>query len=942
MKKRKISLGIVLFILAVIIIITVFISTFIGKALEKEVEQLFPKLAANSNIEDVEFNFAKGIYLGSLKMLFLLESGDTCYVEANKIRLGIDISKFLFQKGKVQVSRLRVDSVNVSVPMDFDSINALELESDIKRTLRRFSRRDFISKVFYLSSNFFTIEDLNKKELNFNSLKIKKRSNRDFYFSFIRGGYEDLLNFNYVKLHLKNYGLSSSAVLSNDSLSFNINESLKLNEIVDGINGTSRKIRKKISSLVEFDLIRLSIADFTLKDSKCLTVKDVTLSLAGSENIINFGFNCSDLIIDNDTINSCTFNITADDAGVISRDFKIFTPMESVEASGKLSFKSADSSSVIFSLKGADLLNISKIFNLDSSLSLNGNATFNGVFKGVVKKPESWKITSDIKLSMMDFKINYKHKDNTLKIKMAADSLHLDSALWERGQFSGGCIVFTNDTVKYNTVFSLDINDNSFFVSRLYSIPIFFGKEKMNLTASALSLQLDSIITDSIFPVKKLSTEILRIENNSNRKFNYKRYKNDFKKTLRTVNDCNVKIGMLSIGKDSVSLLEAKSLKYLVKDSLNHIVNISSLKIPDKLELSSLKSSFYVDHTNRININSISLNKIQLDAIGEGFKKVNKKNIHTQTNKYLRKIEKFSSVNTRLDMKNIKINLDSLESISIYNISAKLTNVDTLYSSINISNIKLPESLDNKLGQNIRKLRSKFKQDGKKLLLEDFKLEADGSRYYCDGNVMLVKNLPCSLSVNLENIKLFRHSRDFLKDSTVNIRGGAYSRLKFTGNLLRPRTWKGKGSILLKNLHVDGIPLQKIEIITKYAPPFSIVNFADVDMNPIVLRPGGQMHIKAVHAKGKKLNFTGWGSMDFRGRFYFEMNGKVKGSVIETLPNLTQLALNKGDDLNYGKFYAKLYGSTKKQYLVPEKGIHGKVIRSKFRQMGASFRNLFN
>lgn len=945
MKKRKISLGVVLLGTVIFTVLTIFISKIIGNALEKEIEQLFPQLAAESNIDEVDFSFIKGVFLKNLDMQFILEKGDTCKIKANKLHLGIEYPKFVFQKGKIKINKLKVDSLHVFLPSSFDSINAIDLESDIKSALRKLNRRGIVSNVFLFLATNLNLEDSGMKNVTLDKLKIRKKGGRDLYVNLSEITYDEMFKADRLKLHLKKFAVSSSATLSNENLLFSVGDSANLNELVEQINLSSRKLRYKLNSLIKFDFLRFSCKRFNTKEWSLKDGSNLNISIAGSDDIINFGINCDSLRYEKHIINKCSFNLTADDVGVVSRDIKIITPKESLELSGILSLKNGEESNAIFSFKGIDFNKIKKYLNINRSLKLSGVGTFNGLFKGFLKERDSWRVITNAKVRKFNAKYKTKLKKEFLKVDYIADSLYLDSVLWEKGELSGGYTFYIDDSVGYNSVFSLDVNRKTLFVSRVYSVPVSLGKEKFRVTSSAINAKVDTLIseTDTILTLRNISTEILRLERESRRKFYYKRYRPQLSETLKLLRKCDFNIGLFSFGNDSLSIVEAKSVKFSSDETLNSNLKIASLSFPQKALLTNVNTSFTFNMQNKLKVGRFNATKVHLDTLPLTFKKFTNKSLHVELTRRLKKLKKWSSEKTEINVTNLKVKFDSTNIFSAKKVDLNLTSIDSAYSNINIRRVKLPDIYkDSKIGQNVKTFKTSFRIKKKILSLKNFKLDADGTRYYCDGNVTLHKYLPCSLNTNIENIKLFRNSRDFLKDSTVIIRGGAYGRLKFKGKLLKPKSWKGKGSILLKNLHVENIPMQKIEIVTKYAPPFARVKFKDIDMNPIVLKPGGKIHVKAVDAKGKSLNFKGWGSMDFKGRFYFEMNGKVKAETVDKLPNLTQLALNKGDSENYGKFNAKMYGSTKRQYLIPEKGIHGKVIRSKFRQMGASFRNLFN
>lgn len=199
---------------------------------------------------------------------------------------------------------------------------------------------------------------------------------------------------------------------------------------------------------------------------------------------------------------------------------------------------------------------------------------------------------------------------------------------------------------------------------------------------------------------------------------------------------------------------------------------------------------------------------------------------------------------------------------------------------------------------------------------------------------------PCSLKVKAVNVKLSKVSQKLLQGHGTVTGAGALS-LTFTGDLREPLSWEGKGAFTLRNVNIKNLSVQNGEMIDKYAAPFKKITLSKVQCNPFVLSKGMKAHLKNVTGSGDLLNFTGWGSLNKKGYFYFEMDGKVHSSTMEELPKLTRMALNENSKDEEGSFKVKLFGSPENQQLVPERGLSGKVIRSQFRNIGASFRKIF-
>ncbi|MGM0443351.1 MAG: hypothetical protein ACQEQV_04105 [Fibrobacterota bacterium] len=237
-----------------------------------------------------------------------------------------------------------------------------------------------------------------------------------------------------------------------------------------------------------------------------------------------------------------------------------------------------------------------------------------------------------------------------------------------------------------------------------------------------------------------------------------------------------------------------------------------------------------------------------------------------------------------------------------------------------------------------------FPDDYRRLDLTAWKMVTeDNTRFFLDsGTIGLTQKGAADLHVKVQNFKLSRMEEHFFADSDALIRGGAYLRAHIKGDIADPMSFTGKRlSLTLLNLRVENLPLQKTEKIRKFAPTFGKIRFSKIVMNPVDLHTGGRLHLKYAKGISPKLSFEGWGNLDYRGRFYFEMRGRVKPKHADRLPRLTRLALNEGHQSEYGAFFAKFFGTMKKQRFVPERGIAGRVVKSEFRRIGAAFREIF-
>ncbi|ERP39343.1 hypothetical protein CALK_0140 [Chitinivibrio alkaliphilus ACht1] len=211
-----------------------------------------------------------------------------------------------------------------------------------------------------------------------------------------------------------------------------------------------------------------------------------------------------------------------------------------------------------------------------------------------------------------------------------------------------------------------------------------------------------------------------------------------------------------------------------------------------------------------------------------------------------------------------------------------------------------------------------------------------------EGEIALSPPFSAKLFLEVQNFKLSQIERLYFPESDVRLRGGGYFRGRLKGDMADFTTFQGERlSLQLHNVRVENLPIQKGETIQRFAPSFSQVYFDRIVLNPLDLHDGGRLHMRSVAAHGPLLEFTGWGNLNRYGRFYFEMEGEVVHDVADQLPRLTRMALNAESADTYGHFRAKLFGTPLHQELVPERGIYGRVIRSEFRNIGASFREIF-
>lgn len=339
----------------------------------------------------------------------------------------------------------------------------------------------------------------------------------------------------------------------------------------------------------------------------------------------------------------------------------------------------------------------------------------------------------------------------------------------------------------------------------------------------------------------------------------------------------------------------------------------------------------------KVDIAQLKLLQMEPLVLRKGGQSFSKKMI-SQFNRSFALLDRYIDTAATVSIKSCKGDIKDMGEFSSSNILLKTGKKRSEFSSLAGKNITYPGF------DRITSFNSNFKRHNDRWVVDSLKLvSGDNTRLFASGYVKPVGAVPCSLSLKIENFKLSNIQKHYFKNSDAKIRGGAYGQLKLTGHLFNRKSWRAKrASVTLLNASVENLPLQKGEKITKYAPTFRKLKFSKMVINPVDLNKGNQIHVKYLEAKSDKLDFTGWGSLDFKGRFYFEMKGRVHKEDADALPRLTRMALNEASKTEYGKFYAKLYGDTKKQYLVPERGIAGKVIRSQFRKIGAKFRNLFN
>lgn len=382
-----------------------------------------------------------------------------------------------------------------------------------------------------------------------------------------------------------------------------------------------------------------------------------------------------------------------------------------------------------------------------------------------------------------------------------------------------------------------------------------------------------------------------------------------------------------------------KKLKYTVKDTNLIYISMYTGRFFDKLQCKW--GEFTLDLSKGVKlkeaiVSQLNLYNVPALKLKKGGKSFNPSMI-SRFKKALSFMEKYTTKEATIKVTQCNGEVDSLGKMGLANFSLKRTKDKDEYSRISLNSLVYPGF------DKVNSFKTGFKITKKKWFIDDLKVvSGDNTRLFASGYIMPVNLVPCSLDVKVENFKLSNIQKHYFKKTNAIIRGGAYANLTLKGNLFDRNSWVAKrASITLLNASVENLPLQKGKKITKYAPTFKKLKFSKIVINPVDLKKSGQFHIKYLEAKSAKLNFTGWGNLDFKGRFYFEMKGRVHKASADKLPRLTRMALNEASRTEYGKFYAKLYGDTKKQYLVPERGIAGKVIRSQFRKIGAGFRNLF-
>ncbi len=209
------------------------------------------------------------------------------------------------------------------------------------------------------------------------------------------------------------------------------------------------------------------------------------------------------------------------------------------------------------------------------------------------------------------------------------------------------------------------------------------------------------------------------------------------------------------------------------------------------------------------------------------------------------------------------------------------------------------------------------------------------------GKINLEPNLSSTLRTSARNLKLSVIASDILSGHGT-VTGYGSGRLQFSGNLLDPNSWTGRGSFLLRNVRIRGLSVQEGDLINEHAAPFKDFRMSEIVCSRFDLSRNQRLHLNDVRGSGESVDIWGWGNLSRSGYFYFEMDGKVHSATMVELPRLTRLALNERSSKDEGEFEVKLFGSPDDQRLITSKGIGGNVIRSQFRAMGASIRNIFN
>lgn len=494
-----------------------------------------------------------------------------------------------------------------------------------------------------------------------------------------------------------------------------------------------------------------------------------------------------------------------------------------------------------------------------------------------------------------------------------------------------------NDTVTLFKTKSLKIN---YLNDTLYkfSYNTLFQNEKINLIKGSGHLKKK----DDSLQIVKATLQNVILYNNEKMLSTLKRYQkgNLNKKLLPLLPLKGVTIARLQLMKrDS---LKAKIEKLEVNRLDSSSLSLKCLKATLFEKLSCKWAEAVVQFHNKgnkvskLDIAQLSLMNTQPVVLKKKGNSFNAQMIDT-FKKGFSYLNKYVDKDASIKISSCKGEVDSLGKFSFRNCSIATTSKKDQFSQFKIENITYPGF------DKVNSFETGFRQMKDRWIVNELKLvSGDNTRLFASGYLKPINQVPCSLDIRIENFKLSNFQKHYFKKTDARIRGGAYGNLKLQGSLFNRKTWRAKrASATLLNVTVENLPLQKGEKITKYAPTFRKLHFSKIIINPTDLNKNEQIHIKYLEAKSDKLNFTGWGSLDFNGRFYFEMKGRVHKKSADALPRLTRLALNEASKTEYGKFYAKLYGDTKKQYLVPERGIAGKVIRSQFRKIGASFRNLF-
>jgi hypothetical protein len=922
----------------------------IEKRIRKEINLVISSKQDEITIENLKYSLFSGITLENIKVISIIND-DTTTFSAKNIEISTPLSILWKNKSKIEINGLSTQSVKVTLPLSFNSMAPKFLKSSsIYNIVKNGSDRFLFNKKFKFKSDSCFVIDSNKTNGLFLPLIIKREKRDGVSLSFFSGEVDSLFRVNYMRLYVKNGELLKPFLLDDKKnkklrevlISTNSNHQKILN-IRDTLSSELLEFNRKIDNVVKFDSLSIKIKRIKLNNNKSI-VSDFEFNSSSSDAQIGNSVKLSNLQVnDKDLVDSLSIKWSVLDTKIDIKDIGFTQGGERFDISGSLPLFPDIACSLSIDLKSVSLDKMSNLA-VNNSDCISGNFTGNIEFKGVLDTISTWLFNGGAVIKGAEMAQKYL-SSFPIKPLTSYDSLKIDTFFISKSEIVAKITTSRNsiDSIseKNGLEFYYNLDSLQISLSEIKNMPLLFENDTLKISASdaiILSLQKDS----SGIKFEKIIFDTLTIKTDS-ALLNYHLEKQSALESFKEVSKVLPSLGdgkrlilrdsnsiLLSIGNISFTknTLESSDSCYLFASDVTY----------KKSTLLGVELDCQLDSTikfGEISVAKLSHTYLPLDSSIKFTSLI--ENRVPFINSSLLKYDKYLKNDVTVSFHKILL-LSGGKKSRLKALSFTKNGIDTLVQDYQIV-LESSEFENYKPLSNVNLKISRINSN--KLRVDKSRFNYDGTCFLIDGTVEPQNSLPCSLSVKVENLKLSQLSQKIFKDGG-RVTGAGYGELIFEGDLLDLDSWSGSGSVTFENISIKNIALQKSEIITKFAPQFSQLGFSSIEMNPLILKKGGKVYIKSFSAIGSYLDLTGWGSVDKNGNFYFETEGELSEKSFSKLPNLTKLALYEGDINREGSFVAKLFGTPKEQTLVPERGIYGTVIKSKFKKIGNSFKSIFN